>query len=251
MDGTTYTQYTFRHQGPTQIERGKANTIEVAAYLDGSISAPSSGTVSVYKADGTALVDAQSVTITANKAQYAISAGTLPSTLDLEPGWRVEWALVMGDTLTHDTRVDAILVRRRLYPPVAALDIYRIQPKLNPSATGTLVASGEDHQDQLDEAWTQIMGRLVETGTFPHKIVSPGALRNSMLHLTLSLIYRYMQAISGDSKWERLADKYEAKFEKAWGHMSFLYDTDDDGEADSATTRRTAARSVWLGSGNI
>jgi hypothetical protein len=251
MDGTTYTQYSFRYQGPTQIERGKANTIEVAAYIDGAISAPSSGTVSVYKGDGTAVVNAQAVTIASSKAQYLISAGTLPTTLELEPGWRIEWALVMADTLPHNTRNDAILVRRRLYPVVSDADLYRVQPKLNPSATGALVASDADHQDQLDEAWTQILARLTETGTWPNRIVSPSALRNVHLNLTLMLIYRYMHAVNGDTKWERLADKYEAQYEQSWGRMSFLYDNDDDGEADSATTRKTAARSVWLGSGNI
>jgi hypothetical protein len=249
IDGTTYTAYSFRFESLFQLERGKANTIELRAYLDGAEVTITSGTISVYSEDNTAIVDAQAVSISGTgSAQYTVAAVTLPSTLDFAAGWRIEWSLVMPDTLTHNVRTDAVLCRNRLYAPIAAADLYRIQPSLNPSATGSMVASTENWQDQIDEVWVRILNDLVRTGTWPGRIISPSAFRQVAIYRVLEIVFEHMETVNSDPRWNTLAQKYGTKAEAAWGRLNYIYDNNDDGQADSED-RVSAFKSVWLGSG--
>jgi hypothetical protein len=199
-------------------------------YRDGALVAPSSGTVSVYDADGTAVVDEQAVTVTASIAAYSVSAATLPVTLALSDRWRVQWTLAMPDGATHTFIRDAGLVRSRLYPVVADVDLTRLHTELRE----WLAQDQTSLQGYRDAAWDAIVLRLLEDGRWPHLILSPWALRGAHIALTLALAFRDYAASSGGSpgKYDALAAHYAAEYDAAWGRIRLTYDLDKDGLID-------------------
>lgn len=225
------------------IERGRAQKLKCPAYRDGALAAPSSGTVSVYNAAGTAVVDAQAVTVVSSVAEYDIAAvDTSSESLGL--GWRIEWSLVMPDTITHTFRVDAGLVRRRLYPVISDIDLKRRHSDLDDLRD----AGATSYQDFLDEAWQDILDRLAARGSLPFLIMEPGALRRSHLFHTLQLIFLDFSSSVGDGRYLDLAEQYRKDFEDAWGELRFSYDYDDDGEADKDGQEKDTPHAVmWLG----
>jgi hypothetical protein len=235
------TIYQARLLLPDLIERGRTNALSCPVYKDGALSAPSSGTVSVYNAANEVVINAASVTVAASIATYSLTSATL-SGRALEDGWRVEWALLMGDSTVHTFRNDAALVRYQLAPVVTDLDLYRLHPDLNPSDGASIVASGTNYQTWLEESWTTLQLRLINAGNRPNLVMSPSALREYHLYATLELIARHFSTSTGQGKWQALAESYATRAEKAWDVLKFTYDADDDGVADNA--RRRSARPV-------
>ena len=239
----TDTSYTARFELPDLIERGKANTITCRTYRSGAVSTPTAAgsTVSVYDASNTAVVNAAAVTVSTH-AQYAITAATLTDRA-LEMGWRVEWSLVMPDGLTHVFRTEAALVRGRLYPAISDVDIARRVSALD-TARADVITGAANHQDKIDEAWIDLQWRLINKGNRPNLVMSPAALREPHLYLTLALIFSDLAA-RGDADYAHQADQYRHAFEAAWSRVAFEYDADDDGQADS-NRRRAASPVTWL-----
>jgi hypothetical protein len=87
--------YTARFPGPRFIVRNVAETIELRVYRDGALVTPSAVTVSVYDANKTAVVDAESATVSASVASYTIPAATTAN-LDLGQGWSIKWTATVG-----------------------------------------------------------------------------------------------------------------------------------------------------------
>lgn len=237
------TEYAPRLRTPTYLERDRDNPIELAVYRDGQLATPSSGTLSVYDASNVAVVNAQAVTVTGQKATYTVTAATLAS-YSYGASWRVEWTLVMPDALTYLWRTDAMLVRVRLYPVVSDADLYARHADL---ASRQLKGFQASWQDKLDEAWADLDTRLVSRGRRPYLILSPSALRGVHLYRILALIYRDLQ-LSGaeDDRYGALADHYDRQYEAAWAALTFEYDADDDGASDGARRRTAGSPTIWL-----
>ena len=178
--------YSARFMYSTLIERGRDNLIKCAAYRDGALAAPASGTVTVYDGSGGSVVSA-AVSITASVAGYTVTDATTAS-LSLDDDWRVEWALLMPDGVVHTFRNDAALVRRALYPVVTDADLYRRVSSLDPSGN-TPLSSISTFQSSIDEAWTAIQHRLSQAGNRPNLVISPSALREAHLLLVLTMIF--------------------------------------------------------------
>lgn len=229
---------------PDHIVRGSAHTIYAPVYLDGALDAPSSGTVSVYNANNTAVVDAQAVTVTASIAQYAIGSGDLTSET-LGTGWRVEWALTMSDSSVLTPRNSAALVRNGLWPVISDVDIVRRVPALDTAAT-SVITSATNYQGELDEAWTKIQLRLIRQGNRPNLIMEPSALRECHMALALALIFEGRLASRLDLAYREQAQAYYAEYERCWGDLSFLYDVEDDGDAEPEP--RAGQPTIWLNS---
>lgn len=233
---------TVRLSLPDLIVRGAAHTIFAPVYLDGALDAPSSGTVSVYNASNTAVVNAQAVTVSGSIAQYDISAGDLTSET-LGEGWRVEWSLTMSDGDVLTPRNDAALVRSALWPVISDVDITRRMPSLDTSGS-TPISTATNYQGELDEAWTEISLRLIREGNRPNLIMEPSALRECHMALTLAIIFEGRLASRLQPAYLEQAMAYREMYERAWSSLSFRYDVDDDGQPDPG--RRSAQPTVWL-----
>ena len=242
---TSDVRYSFRETGTELIEQGRDQTIRCYPYRGGSAATPVSGSVSVYDSGGTAIVDAQAVTVLGDVAIYTIFAAAT-SSLTLSEGWRVEWSLLMPDTTTRVHRVDAQLVRTRLYPPVAHADLYRKLRSLDPSGDNPLTARA-DYTDELDEAWIEIEDRLVSKGRRPWLVMSPSSFRRVTLNLWVANVLDNL-ATRLNPAYTQLAESWRDRYEAAWGELTFQYDADDDGIADGGSTpsRESTSTSVWL-----
>ena len=83
------TAYSHKHALPDFIVRNRTQIIECPVYSGSTLTAPASGTVTIYKGSGSKLVDAQAVTVTADIATYTLTAGVLPTTISLGDDWLI------------------------------------------------------------------------------------------------------------------------------------------------------------------
>lgn len=212
-------------------------------YRDGALAAPTSGTVTVHDAAGSALVGPVAVTVTASVATYS---WTPASTVSLSEGCQVLWALAMPDGLTHTVREEAAIVRRRLYCPVTDADLFGVMSSLDSgNGSGKAITRLDTMQAKIDEAWIQIQLRLLAKGNRPNLIVSASALREVTMNLSLALIFGDLSTRLNESYADTARD-YRAMYESAWGSVRLLY-SEGDAETVDTSVRRSVARSVWLG----
>ena len=236
--------YSARFTLPDLIERGVAGVLRCPMYRSGSLVAPNSGTVTVYDASGTAVVDAATVTITGSVATYS---WTPPTTLTLGDRWRVRWSLAMPDGVTHRPENEAALVRARLYCPITEADLYRVESALDPSGSAPLT-SLSSYADKIDEAWAQIQLRLIEAGNRPNLIIGPSALRQVTIDLALALCFADVGSRVTNPTHAETSMRYRAAYEAAWSRLSLVYDTTDTG--NMTAQKRPAVQSIWLGGWN-
>lgn len=234
--------YTPRFPGPRFLVRNRAEVVELTVYRDGDKVHITGVTVSVFDETGAAVVDAASAPVSGNTASYTIPAATTNGRT-LAQGWRIEWVATISGEVYY-FRNDAALVRRQLYPVVTDLDLFRRASSLNP-ASSTVITSLSNYQDYLDEAWVEITNRLINTGRRPNLIISPYSLRDVHLYLTLALIFEDLSTRLNEA-YELRAQDYRAQYERCWGEVRALIDSDDSGEADDPHHRTAANPTVWL-----
>ena len=155
------TTYTPRLDLPYAIERGRSQVLTLSVYSGATLTAPRSGTLTLYTPDGTS-ASTGAVSIVSDVAEYTVSGLTSHPYGD---GWAVEWALVMPDGVTHTYRSDAALCRVAPQQTVCPADLYRLQPYLDASSTGAI--SSETWVDQCREAYIELQRRLWSRGRPP------------------------------------------------------------------------------------
>lgn len=239
------TLYTARFRSGDTIERGRNQDLTCPIYRAGALVAPLSGTVSIYKADQTALVNAASVSIVGSVATYVLT-GAATSALSLEEGWLIEWTLQMSATVQNTFRNDAALVRRSLYPVITDSDLFRRHSDLPALlATGTT-----SYQDYIDEAYATLVNRITSQGRRPYLIIQPSALRDVHLALTLQLIFLDFQTSAGEGgRWQALAEHYGRAYTEAWSQLRFTYDEADENKVDPAS-KKSATSQIWTNGRN-
>ena len=240
---TADTLYTARYSGPELLERSRDNLVKSPIYRDGALASPTSGTITIYDSSNVKVVDGAAITVSGSVAQYSVSGATL-SAYPFNDGWRVEWSLLMPDSIVHLFQRSASLVRRRLYPVITDDDLIEAHSDLSTLRPSNL----SSYQPYIDAGWHDIIDMLQNAGNFPYLVMEPSAFRRVHLYKTLELISRDFSTSFGDgSKWDTLAEVYDQKFETNWGRLNFIYDRDDDGLADSR--KRPASAVMWLGVG--
>jgi len=230
-------QYATRYVLPEMLQRATEQVMELQVYRSGQLQAPSSGTVSLLKGDGTAIVDAQEVTVSDGVATYTVGAALLPATEGVSTLWQVRWSLVMPDGRTYLFTRECWLVLRRLYPVVTQADMVRLHSELE-----TWFSAGKrTAQSYLDAAWDRLQLRLLENGKRPNLVLSAGSLYGVHLDLTLSYTFRDCAASTSSSgQYEKLAEHYAQSYENSWAALQFTYDFDEDGAPDGDEQQRGA-----------
>lgn len=233
MPGADSTAYTARFLLPDLLERGRPNALSAPIYLDGALVECASGTISIFDGSNVARVSAQAVTPDADGIATYSYTPDLGLTLGL--GWRVEWDLILQGGDKAYPRNEAALVRHRLYPVVTDADLYRRAGGLQ-STAGDAISTLTTYQPYRDEAWAVIQGRLLGRGNRPNLIMSPSALREPHVCLSLALIFADFSSRNSAEYRETAAD-YREQYRAAWDALTFAYDEDDDGQADGSKRR--------------
>jgi hypothetical protein len=234
--------FTARIPFPDFLERARTQLVKLEVYRDGALAAPSSGTFTLFDSNGDEVVSAAAVTIASSVAQYSIGAATLPTTVPVGEGWQEEWALLMSDGVVHTFRRSAALVLRTLYPVITDLDLtalYTDLDELRPAALASF-------QGYIDEAWRQVLGRLIAKGRFPYLILDPFSLREIHLETTLAIIFRDFSSSLGQGQYLELAESHKKEAAFAWQTLTFQYDEDHDGKPDGDGRRKAAEPVIYL-----
>ena len=237
-----FLDYAPRFPLPEFLVRAQDNDIEAAIYRDGAISAPTSGTVTIYDDAGTKVVDGEAITVASSKATYTVTAATLPDTKGLSDLWQIRWSLVMSDGQTYTFIREAHLVRLRLYPVISDSDLEAMHGDLSRWKART----GGNLQGYIDEAWTQLQTALLQMGRRPWLVLSSSALRSPHLYLALSLVFRDFATSAGNGRFGELSEDYFRMYEQAFGTLSIRYDSDETG-LPSSDEVESAAGVVFLG----
>lgn len=222
------TVYQTRRAFPAYLERGFANTTSLEVWYGSAAVSPTAGTYSLYDSAGTAIVDAQNVTITNDVATYSV---TPSASLALGEGYREEWSLTINGRAER-FRFPAAVVRRVLHPVVTNGDLLARHPEL-----AKLYPEGQTSwQSQIEEyGWKTVMRRIIAAGKRPYLVTSADAFYEVELYWTLGGIFRLCSTFSpsGQSKYADLANHYEAKADAAWASIRLEYDEDHDGDTDT------------------
>lgn len=237
--------YTTRQALPHLIELGRATTLSAPVYLDGTLTAPSAGTVSVYDEGGDVIVSAAAVTVTASVATYTVSG---PLTSDLTPSdrWRVEWTLTVSGT-TVPIRDEAALVRYRLRPTITDADIGQ-RIRILSTDLAARPTSATTYSAAIEEADIRVQTDLLREGRRPWLVVSASALRECWLSAAIAVILDGLaiaHASDGDPYAARARD-WDERYERAMSRARVAMDWDDDGEADAGGRTGPRAGALWL-----
>lgn len=235
------TIYQARFVLPEDFQKGRAETIKCPVYYQGALVAPSAGTVTVLNESGEVVIDGATATITGSVAQYAIGS-TVFDNEDYGDGWIVKWELTISSA-EHTFINDASLVRYKLYPVLTDADIIRRVPALDPNAASTIVTNS-NYQDFIEEAWVELMHKIIQLGNRPNLIMSPTSIRHLHMYKVLEFVYRDLGSVNQPELLEE-ANRYSLMFEDAFNKTNFRYDEDEDGLPD-AGPRKSAARVLWL-----
>lgn len=247
------TLYTARFDLPELLERGRDNVVRCPVYRAGAIVAPSqqagaTRSVEVYNAENTLVVAGNNLPVTGAGVAYATIASSSLTGQTYGDGWRIVWYLTMPDGTLRTFDNECMLVRRALFPVVTEADLYRIASSLDPAGSAC-IHSETSFSAKIDEAWIQIQGRLLAKGNRPNLIVSPTALRDPHLYLTLALIFEDFSTRLNPA-YAAIAMQYRGHWNDAFAQVRFLESNeDDDGTANSPARKGPSVSTLWLSSG--
>lgn len=222
--------YSVRIAYPDLLVRGRAQIVSLPLYLDGALSAPTAGNVTLYGPSGEIVIANAVATITSSIATKTWTSSQLATTLSLGHGYRESWEILCADGVTRTYQRDAALVLHAAYPVVTDLDILAVYPDLGSQRDGSVTS----FQTQIDESWKRIMGRLEQQGVFPEHVVTSWSLREVHTELCLYLICLGFVRAQG-ARWSELAEIHKKEFEMAWSRLTFVKGLGADGQADSDT----------------
>lgn len=232
-------QHSVRDVIPDALVRGEPSLLRAELYLDGVLTQPDSGTVTIHKPDGQELATG-SITVADSVATFSVTAA---ADSQLADQYRVEWSLVVGsETYKHRTRAE--VVRRRLVCPISVVDLYRVAPQLDATATDSVSRfTTSDYADFIREGWLWCLVQLRQSGRRPDVISGADALREAALHKSLSFIYGAM-LLAGADRFQELYNMHDDKAAKAFRLARIEYAPDDD--ATARRDRPGRPSSLWL-----
>lgn len=233
---------------PFMIESGARNTIavQIVATNGGDISGTYTRTVSLIKPDGTEIqLSTGSVgSVTTSHVITYTDDGTLPMGM----GYVIAFEFFVNGVSRYRFRNDAAIVRRNIACPIASSDLYSVVSSLNPSASKPI--HGMANLDPyIGEAWTRIQRRLIENGNRPNLILSPSALHDVTVLLSLALVFEDF-ATRLNAAYMEQARMYREQYEQAWARLSFQYAA-DDGTTGASNRRKSGSSAVFLGTARL
>ena len=219
------TSYSAENALPEVLIREENNLIRMEMRFDGALVAPTSGTVTVIDSNNVVIVNAAAVTLTDDGAEFTILAALLPSTLSYSTGWIEQWALQMPDGFLHRPLREAHLRRFRFHNPVTVADLTDEYDDM----VRFQADSGTGLQKKLDAASKEVQRRLLYEGKEAALVLSPGALRETILHLAASKIYRNWWGGSNNERYEKLMNVERQLYAAAWARLVIVEDLDVSG----------------------
>ena len=237
------TIYQARIKGPFLLEQNKDNILTLAIEKDGAAVTLTSGTLTVYRPSGEALVDAVAGSVGGGTFTSATIAAATTASESLGDRWLVRFDIVIsGSTETFYT--DAALVVARLRPPIGQTDLVARH-----SGVANLLKTGiTSLQGMIEQAWYDVLNRMYSDGVAFWRWRTASALRGVLFARCFELIFRdYSTLLDPDDRYSELADYYAGQYEHEYEGMRSRIDVSEDNtiSADS----KPASAVIMLSSG--
>lgn len=234
------TLYAAQFRGPEFLAIGRTNTITCPLRRANAAVAPDpGGTVTIRRVDGTAIVNAQPVTIVSSVPTYDVLSSVIASEVR-RADYSVEWDLSVSG-VPGLYRRSLVIGRSRLHPVIDDSDLVNGRHSDLVAQRPSALAS---YQTYVDEAWNEIIDWLRLKGTLTHLVLDAESLRLWHTYATLELIFNdFTLGVDGE-KWETQRARYESKATAARDALTLTYDVDDDGVAE--TQRRPVTPVTFL-----
>lgn len=230
---------------PSLIVRATDTPVAFPIYRDGALVAPTSGTYTLKGPSGTAVVT-HAVTIASSIATYTIPAASLPASLALGEGYIEVWSLSFsGETAARVFTRTAALALCPIYPVVSDADLIAEYGPLADQYTGTFTT----YQGSIDQAWKQILSRLIDEGRLPYMIRTPDALRQAHLHLSLSKVFQGFGLNADGNHYRELCKEENRKYDEAFRRMSVQLDQAQTGLVDNPMARQSGTGLIAINGG--
>ena len=237
------TLYTARWTGPTLIEQGKSQQISVSVERSGSAATITSGTLTLYRPNGTAVVDGVAGTISGGPFTSAAIAGATTSAESLGPRWLIKVDLLIGGA-TYSFYNDAVLCLAELYPPIGQTDLIQRHSE----AANLLGASVTSLQQYIDQAWSDVTNRLYLDGVPFWKWRTPSALRPCLFDRALELLFvDYSTLLNTNDRYALFAERYAELYERDYERLKSTIDVNEENQLQSEVATGSAV--IMLQSG--
>ncbi|MHC4195116.1 MAG: hypothetical protein ACYSQZ_04090 [Planctomycetota bacterium] len=230
------TLFSCRWHGPTLIEKGKDQTISVEVEVDGAAVVLVSGELTVYRPDGTSLIDAIAGTVAGGKFTSASILSATTAAESLGKGWLVKVDLVIG-TATYTFYNDAVLCLARLYAAAGQTDM------ISRHSEALSLNSGTDLQRYLDDAWQVLTVELYTSGVEFWKWRTPSAVFSAHLAKALSFMfmdYATLMQGRGTDRYLAFSDKYAAEYVHEMSQMRSAVDVSEDNNVGESVSPGSA-----------
>jgi hypothetical protein len=222
------TEYSTRFELPDLLQRDQGGTLTCPVERSNALVAPSAGTLTLRRSDGTKIIDAQAATITGDMAQYAVAAGTIAS----EPygmGLQAEWSLTLaGSARTFRNEVGIVRVVPTCPVTQGMLEARRT------GITRDLPGTGETTlQKWIDEAWKQFNRWLIAQGNRPQLLLYPHEMVEIVTVWAMRVYYADLaRNAQRDGQRAKDAEDLRVELEALKGSAHFAYSKADDVVAD-------------------
>ena len=226
--------YSARIAYPSLLVRGVDTPVALPIYRDGALVAPDSGTYRLLGFGG-ATVLSHAVSVVGSVATYTIPAASLASSLTLGEGYIEVWSLVFSG-VAREFRRTAALALCPLYPVVTDLDLIAEYAPLAQQITSDLPS----YQGSIDQAWKEILSRLIGEGRLPYMIRTPDALRQAHLHLALAKVFQGFGLNADGNHYRELATVERKNYAEAFARASLQLDQAQVGLVDNPMARASS-----------
>lgn len=245
MNPTGLPTYSARVAYPSLLVQGRDTPVRLEVWRDGALVAPSSGSYQLLALGG-AVAYSAAVTVASSVATATIPAATLSSSLMLGEGYMEVWLLSFaGESSPREFRRTAALAKCPIFPVITDLDLIAEYDALADQQVGRM----SNFQGPIDQAWKEIVTKLIQAGRLPYMIRTPDAIREAHLHLSLAKLFQGFGLNADGNHWRELAKIEQERYEKSWNSASVQLDQDQDGLVDNPMARTSASGVVAMNGG--
>lgn len=233
---------------PRFLQKGRGATLrQPLENSEGQPVAVTGGAFSLFDADGSVVVDAAAVTITAGVASYALPSTFADNHQLPQYPWREQWALTgisgydeSGFTAELECHVCRVAPRRH----VTVTDLGKLQttwPRL-------LAKTRPDYGAFIETAWEELIGRLLGMGVLPQRTLNWWAVAQAHKYWAASLVCRDFQGANpAENRWGELATEYWDRSQtELEDYLKLQADRDEDGVADDPGTLESAEPELFF-----
>jgi hypothetical protein len=234
------TDYAPGAEIPDCVQRDLNTTLAYPIYRDDAIVAPSAGTFTLRRPDGTILINARACSIVSDQAQVSLTASELANE-PYQMGYIGEWTLtVAGQTRTFRNEVG--LVRFAPLLPISDRNLTGRHQKIDTWLAGT---GKTTWQSWIDLTWNECQRWLIQKGNRAHLIVQSSDLVDLMRVWTMKNILLDVISSQNGERFRDLFEDYKNQLDHMQSNLTFAYAPTDD--TNPEPVRRASQPVTFLG----